>query len=167
MLTNLLPDLAPTETIKSIIYNIDKLNWNRARELWIINVMNYKQNLVQLFTFHKMKCQNQINAHIEFVNSPNLIYIESGPNITLDEITQLITINKINFHLLCTTLHKPNHFVGIFELNGQKYAVDDLDNRVVLLHPFNALNHKRGNKMNRYFTVMTSHSMYYSIRTMK
>ena len=31
-------------TLKKIIEKIDNLNWNEPRELWINNVMQYKQN---------------------------------------------------------------------------------------------------------------------------
>ena len=38
-----IPLLSQTKIIFEIVSNIDQLNWNLARELWIINIMNYQK----------------------------------------------------------------------------------------------------------------------------
>lgn len=40
-----MPSLEHTETIKSIIMNINNLNWNQAKEFWITKIMKYNEKI--------------------------------------------------------------------------------------------------------------------------
>ena len=61
-------------------------------------------------------------------------------------------LDNRTFRLICTTLHKPRHYIGVFELNGDKYVVDDLDQSVVRLQEKENTEH---------FNLPVSTSMYY------
>jgi hypothetical protein len=48
-------------------------------------------------------------------------------NIFLDQIPTNLTIDNFNFRLICVTIHKPGHFVSVFNINDTFYLIDDLD----------------------------------------
>ena len=208
--------LEPTAILKEIIANIDKLNWNRARELWIVDIMKYaknptsssislfgseyemfvkylliyqihdavqicdhtclfsnkiisrareilmltkKNNQVMLNTFYSKtckRCKKEIKLEFQFVNNPNILFVDSPGNLFIDEIPENIVIGINNFRLFCTTLHKRNHFIGIFEFEGQKYTVDDLHKDALLLPALNSSINRSG-----YYNIFTGTSLYY------
>lgn len=219
---NTLPQLEITVTIKKIIENIQEQKWNLARQLWIVDIMKYKEkpirntismfgsesemflkyigiyqkhNLKQICTLNceytnkiinkdnyyiffeqkngKLqlhsysykkckKCKKQILLEYEFVNNPNMLLIQTASsNVKISEIPQIIRINDNNFRVMCVTLHKDNHFIGVFELNGKRYVVDDLVQGVYELPSLETLPAKRTNNFYRYHTLDTATSIYY------
>jgi hypothetical protein len=46
-----IPKLQQTDSLISIINNIEKGNWNKAKEIWIVNIMKYssEQKIISLF----------------------------------------------------------------------------------------------------------------------
>jgi hypothetical protein len=194
-----LQSLTHRDTIIEIIINIENLNWNRAKELWILDVMKYNErirdNTISLFGsennrflkflsiyqehaliqscntlckengriiredadkmfFRKSKniinlysgylgickkCKSKISGEISFNNNPSFIFIESfHSNIYFDQIPLHLTIKNNQYRLLCATIHKPGHFLSIFNINDFLYLIDDLDQSTVLLSKLNS-----------------------------
>ena len=49
-----------------------------------------------------------------------------------------IKIHNKSYNLICATVSKPNHFIGIFNINDCYYKVDDLDKSLVLFENIDA-----------------------------
>jgi hypothetical protein len=85
------------------------------------------------------KCKSKISGEISFNNNPSFIFIESfHSNIYFDQIPLHLTIKNNQYRLLCATIHKPGHFLSIFNINDFLYLIDDLDQSTVLLSKLNS-----------------------------
>ena len=116
------------------------------------------KNQVSLHTYQPKKCSNckaEIKTEFQFIRKPNLLFIESPGNIFINDIPPMIHLDNSDFKWFCTTLHKRNHFLGVFEINGIKYVVDDLNKNAVLLTS------KNSNSRENYFNIFTGTSMYF------
>jgi hypothetical protein len=213
-----IPLLNNTEAIKSIVAKIDNLEWNDAKELWILNIMKYDEkekraislfgsesnrflrhiqeyqkhiliqfcspecnqngnvivqencdkiylkkidNKVQIYSGFKSICKNckrNITCEIFFDNNPNFLFLESiNYNILFNELPKIVAIRGIIYKLLCSTIHKNNHFTSIFLINDYIFKIDDLDQSFILLE--NYQNRRKNNVLNQ----STSISFYYMI----
>ena len=212
-----------SKTIIRIVKNIDKLNWDKAREIWVNEIMKYNEdpinNSISLFgsdrerfysflhnfqqhsvfqicrqncdanntmiykdsveiAFQKKKskvelfsgisgrcsiCKSFLTSNIRFQKKPSFIFVQSAyQRIFIHEIPKILTIDGLKYRFLCSTVYKPGHFVSIFDLNGQFFLIDDLDQSVRSLPPFNQ-NIRKKNKQTNYFykKANTVSSLYY------
>ena len=81
-------------------------------------------------------------------------------------MTKHITINNKIFRFLSTKLHKVNHFIGIFEINGDLYIVDDIGQKYFYLQPMSLIDaEKRATKdnINYYYSLPISSAFYYLV----
>lgn len=216
-----MPNLEHTPVLKDIISKIDDLEWDKAREVWVKNIMKWspgRQNklclygsefsrfikylheyqrheLIQLCVtscilngntiirrdsehiFFKRgpnntvvlhskydefceKCGNLVICEINFINKPIWVFVQAD-SFKLNDLPKYILIKNVRYKFLCATLHKVNHFIGIFEINNNFYIADDLAKGVTFLPPIHQQNsNSRRNKPN-YFTICTSNALYY------
>jgi hypothetical protein len=120
---------------------------------------------VQLHTFQSKlckQCKKKAEWKFEFKNEPKILFIESADNTTFNEIPDTLMLNSFRFRILCSMLHMPNHFVGIFRLKNASFVVDDLEKNAIFLPPFSAINKSRRNSLNTYYSASTSITMYYN-----
>ena len=125
------------------------------REILIFKKIN---NEIRLHTFHThicKTCKTEIIPKLEFINNPNFLIIESPGNTFINEIPQLVKNDDKIYRWFCTTLNKRNHFIGVFELENQKYVIDDLKKNATLLSQPNS------NPQVDYFDMPTGFSLYY------
>jgi hypothetical protein len=187
----------------SIVQNIEKNNWNKAKEIWITEMLqiNTNQQIISLYQtennvfFDKLKvyqsfktiqlcstgcifnnnviinddgyslfltkddkknvipytgithkcrnCNNPTSSRIEFFKLPSFVFIESiARNIRYQEVPKELAIGNIEFKHLSSTLHQASanglsdHFISVFDLDGNSYLINDLDQSCTLLQPF-------------------------------
>ncbi|RNA22463.1 hypothetical protein BpHYR1_040001 [Brachionus plicatilis] len=61
-----------------------------------------------------------------FIKKPTYVYIQSiNNNIYVEDLPNIITIENCKYRFLYSTVQKPGHFLGIFEINNNLYSVDD------------------------------------------
>jgi len=174
--------------LRSIVNDIDIYEWDKAREKFILNILNYneaitnrtislfgtqygrfvrffmeyqkhyvirtcnvkcqlnntnlsesdhiyfeKENNTLNFTFRTAApkncglCQSLLTLNVQFINSPNFLFIESLlNNIYISDFPETVFLDNKIFKLLCVTIVRGNHFTAIFKLNNKYYLVDDL-----------------------------------------
>ncbi len=216
-----------SDSLIRIVDSIENINWNKAKEIWIIEVMKYSKNektislfgsevnmmfgfliknqlhqLIQLcesncsknktilrnnsefLFFNKInnnvslhlgyfsncvECKNSISTEIHFINNPIFIFVEAAhKNIFINDLPKVVEINNRLYQLLCATfhIHRGNgHFVGCFNFNNNFYIIDDLDQSLTYLPPFNELILGGKNKRLLYYynTVFVTCTLYFSI----
>lgn len=180
------------ENLTKIITEIENLNWNKAKEIWTLTIMNYQfgfqqrsisffgcefeffikylkefqtHSLIQIFKedckynknleisndsdiiFFKKSvtgvslysrfvsncsnCNYRTSSEIKFNQTPSFLFIQSmQQNIKINDLPKSILIDNQNYRLLCATLHKRNHFLGVFEINDNFFIVDDLNQQM-------------------------------------
>ncbi|RNA30700.1 Zinc finger 62 like [Brachionus plicatilis] len=127
--------------------HINNLNWDKAREVWINCIIEYKERpfkrdmiyqlslygkneMIKLYSCYSEKCAQcrlSIIPEIRFIKKPTYVYIQSiNNNIYVEELPKIITIENCKYRFLYSTVHKPGHFLGIFEINNNLYSVDDI-----------------------------------------
>ena len=129
---------------------------NKGRDMLMFNKIGMQ---VGLNMFHSKKCNNcgnRIMLEPHFVNKPKFVFVESPGNIFLDEIPPNVQLGTSNFKWFCTTLHKRNHFLGVFEVDGKKFIVDDLQQNAKQL-PEKCSDESRSG----YYDIFTGSSIYY------
>lgn len=123
------------------------------------NILAFKKknNKLEIYTFNNKRCKEcnmNITYQYNFIEQPNILFFDSLDDIFLDEIPKSITLNKRNYRLLCTTLnYDKTHFISIFEINNQRYIVDDTKKNIILLP-------EKSTKSN-YYNLKTGTSVYY------
>ena len=69
-----------------------------------------------------------------FENPPPWLFIQTYKTkaIYVNELPKLLTINDLNYQILCVTIHTktPEHFRSIFYLNSRFYLIDDLKHTI-------------------------------------
>jgi hypothetical protein len=92
-----------------------------------------KENNTLNFTFRTAApkncglCQSLLTLNVQFINSPNFLFIESLlNNIYISDFPETVFLDNKIFKLLCVTIVRGNHFTAIFKLNNKYYLVDDL-----------------------------------------
>ncbi|CAF0949624.1 unnamed protein product [Brachionus calyciflorus] len=110
--------------------------------------------LYSCYTDKCKECRKHIKPKIKFHDKTNFIYIQSlKDDILIQEIPKEVKIDNQTFKFFYSTVHKPGHFLGIFDFKNNLYAVDDISQRVKCLEPRHV----------SYFRIPTSISFYYLI----
>ncbi|CAF0962569.1 unnamed protein product [Brachionus calyciflorus] len=116
-----------------------------------------EQKTVKLFSCFTEKCNNcqsKIETLIQFYNKPNFVYIQSAHNnINVTSLPKEITIENNQYRFLYSTIHKPGHFLGVFEINELLYLVDDLDQSCKLWYDESFLFKQAKTTISFYFLV--------------
>ena len=118
------------------------------------------ENSVSIITelTHKCSaCRKRVTCEVSFLDNPLFLFIEANSHFKINELPQTIKINNKIFKFLCAIIYKPEnlHFVSIFEINNNKYMVDDLVKNQVLLLQTNASANEK------YFLRNISSALYY------
>jgi len=212
-----------SRTLIRIVKYIDELNWDKAREIWVNDIMKYNEvpinytislfgsdrerfysylhsfqehSVTQLcspncedynkiiyqdsveISFQKInrkvelfsgisgicsKCKTLLSSRIRFKSKSSFIFVQSAyERIFIHEIPKLLKIDGLQYRFLCSTIYKPGHFVSIFDFNDQFFIVDDLDQSVSLLPPFEPNKSESNETTNYYYkTANTVSSLYY------
>jgi hypothetical protein len=98
---------------------------------------NNKVEIVSDISNKCLNCQNQIAFDVRFVYEPCFLFIETNSHLKVNELPKTIVLNNKIFKLLSMILFKKEikHFVSIFEIQNNKYLVDDLKNNEALHLP--------------------------------
>ena len=112
----------------------DKLISKDSESIYLKKTHDSRVKLFYGYDRDCILCKESIQTEIIFINKTIFIFIESAfSNIYKNDLPKIIKINDLNFKHLCTTVHKPQHFVGIFDINNHSYLVDDLDRSAILI----------------------------------
>ena len=129
----------------------------------LIHIGKIKKNEIGLVTDMSNKCSNcktRVTCNIIFENNPIFLFIEPRSHFKINELPKTLNCDNKNFKLLCSILYRENikHFVSIFEIDNQKYLVDDMLNSAPLL----ILN--QTNKGLNFFKFNISSALYYLVQ---
>ena len=104
-----------------------KILFKKERDLLIFKKINGETKL-HTFNTEKScnKCKKDIKPEFRFLNKPNFVIIELPGDIYIDEIPPLLKIESRSFRWFCTSLNKRNHFIAVYDLDGNKYIIDDM-----------------------------------------
>ena len=101
-----MPKLEQTQTLIEIIKNIDNYNWNKAKELWIVRAMNFKQK--------------PIKKNISLYGTEYSRFISYLSNYQLHQLFQLCSLSCSRNNLLISStkdhiyLKKTNESVDLY-----------------------------------------------------
>ncbi len=105
------------------------------------------------------QCKQTVKKEFRFVYNPTIMMIETGiASLKLRDLPRVIKIQEFKFRFLCTTLHTPGHFLGVFSIKGDDYICDDLKKSMVYLPPLELL--ERRDSATLYHKLETSASFY-------
>jgi hypothetical protein len=106
-----------------------------------------------------IKCDKRITCKISFKYQPNFIFIQSAfGKITFDDLPEKVTIDNKNYKLFCATVHKRDHFYGVFKIYNNLYLMNDLDKSLNLLQNQNDTSQGKSIYIHK---LITSSSLYY------
>jgi hypothetical protein len=117
-------------------------------------------------------CNAPFSTSIRFDHNPNFIMLQTAyTNVFIQDLPRDLSINNMNFRLLCATVAKPGHFVGLFEFENSLYSVDDMrkegKEQIELLPRYENQDRRRtrGTENEFYFyeSVNISFAMYYLV----
>jgi len=96
-----IPFLNQTETIKQIVMNINGLEWNKAKELWITKIMHYNEEIRKKSITLYGSESNRFISHINEYQKHHLIQICSencnrNRNVIIQSNCDKIYFKKIN-----------------------------------------------------------------------
>ncbi|CAF1044454.1 unnamed protein product [Brachionus calyciflorus] len=118
-------------------------------------------NRVVIYTGYNDKChicKINKNPRIKLKDNPDFLIIQSiNSNIYLNELPKQFRIGKNIFPFLCATIHRRNHFIGIFEVNEELFVIDDLDQSMTPLPSYDK------NKPSHFYRYKTTLSLYFLI----
>ena len=96
-------------------------------ELYFQKNQNNQLAILKSFSNVCYTCESLRSLNLKFDYNPNLIFFQINGRAFLTDVKKNINIDNTEFKLLCVTVHQNNHFFGIYYLNNNFYAVDDLD----------------------------------------
>ena len=139
-------------------YNDSKIIQNHLDEIF------FKKYSERVKIYHGnlgycIQCKKKINCEILFKHQPNFIYIQSAfGKITHSDLPSNVTINNQRFNLLCSTVHKRDHFFGIFLINNNLFLMNDLDRSFNILNTEKNITNKKSNYTHK---LLVSSALYY------
>ena len=101
---------------------------------------------------------------------PNFIFVQSRwNNIFINDIPKDLKFNSdTKYRLICCTVHKPGHFLGVYYINNNYYLADDLKRSFnLIIQPTDPLNYSKrrsirdSDDQHLIYTLATTCSMYY------
>ncbi len=110
---------------------------NNQRSRWHSDLFFEKINKDVCLSINKteacIKCFNVIRLRFKFLNiNPGFIIVQTkigADQLYKADIPLNLTINNINYKLLCGTMFEKAHFKAFFYLNNSYYIIDDLNIR--------------------------------------
>jgi hypothetical protein len=140
-----IPLLKHTETIKEIIKNINDLEWNIAKELWIKNIMHYNEEIRKKSITLYGSESNRFIRHINEYQQHHLIQICSencnrNRNVIIQSNCDKIYFKKINnkvniysgFDGLCSECKAPIKSEITFENNPNFLFIESIYSNIFL-----------------------------------
>jgi hypothetical protein len=181
--------------IEKIVFFIDNLQWDKAKEIWIVSVMKLlekpiqnsislsgsdrvrffyyikdyqKHSLIQICAetceynrkfvldddsfniyFKKLeksvsvysgvkgkcaKCKNNKDSFIFFKSKPPFLFIQSPyNNIFYNELSQVLSIDNLNFKYVSSVVYDKENYLGVFNLKNDPYLVNSADKSMINL----------------------------------
>ena len=97
---------------------------------------NEKIALYSCYSSRCWQCNAKTRTEIVFYKKPNFLFIQSShANVFFNDLPKQIYVGNVNYKLLCATIYTDKHFISIYEINDQKYLIDDLKKSMVLINP--------------------------------
>jgi hypothetical protein len=106
------------------------------------------------------RCKQKIIVDYELIYHPTILMIESGSTrLGLQDIPLKLKLRNYQFRLLCSMLHTPGHFLGVFLINDDQYVVDDMKKDELYLPPLPLL--QRRDPTMKYYNLDSTASFYF------
>jgi len=121
-----------------------------------------ESNYLSLFSPYNHSCGVCLgyrNVRMRFVNNPNFVFIQvNGTFGRINNIPRRINIDNTDLQLICATVNNSQnrHFYGIFNINDNLFAVDDLTQGITHLDNQNTM-------QNIFFMLPVTTCMYYKL----
>ncbi len=125
-------------------------------ELYFQKNQNNQLAILKSFSNVCYTCESLRSLNLKFDYNPNFIFFQINGRAFLTDVPKNINIDNTEFKLLCVTVHQNNHFFGIYYLNNNFYAVDDLDQSMTQLpNPYSC--------RNEFYSKKATTCMYYKL----
>jgi hypothetical protein len=129
---SMIPDIKETAVIKNIIQSIDSKQWNKAKEIWINDMMQYKEepirNSISMFGSeieHFVKYLAEYQTHklvqqcnVDCINNENVIIQNDSDNLYFKKLNNIVHLyngflkncNRCRHPISCKIIfkHQPN-----------------------------------------------------------